>query len=232
MWEEDMKNVCFINGSLRGKRAASLAFLQDVNRQLAEKEFKKTFIKVRAKVKDDYPEDTLKNLAVADVIVFVFPLYTYGLPGSLMRLLEEYYSYIKTGKEYNKDAKVYVIVNCAFPRPEATTGEAVRVIKIFCRRFSLNWRFALCIGTGPVVAFTKKVPFLYPKLNRAYREIAADIRCDENAAKSDYFIRPIIPGSIIAMIKRHYENKGQMIERKKNKPVQIDVYKTTSLTSN
>jgi hypothetical protein len=222
-----MKNICLVNGSLRGKGAASLTFLQDVNRKLAEKEYKKTFIKVRAKVKDDYSEDTLKNLAVADAIIFVFPLYTYGLPGSLMRLLEDYYSYIKTGKEYNRDAKIYAVINCAFPRPEATTGEAVRVIKNFCRRLSLPWRFALCIGTGPVVALTKKVPFLYPKLNRAYCEIAIDIRCDENPVKPDYFIRPIIPGPIIAMIKRHYENKGRMIERSK-KPQRSELNKTPS----
>lgn len=76
-----MKSICLVNGSLRGKGAASLSFLQDVNRKLSEKEYHKTFIKVRSKVKDDYPEDTLKSLAGADVIIFVFPLYTYGLPG-------------------------------------------------------------------------------------------------------------------------------------------------------
>jgi hypothetical protein len=222
-----MKNICLVNGSLRGKGAASLAFLQDVNRKLTEKEYRKTFIKVRAKVKDDYAEDTLKNLAVADAIIFVFPLYTYGLPGSLMRLLEDYYSHIKTGKEYNRNAKVYVIVNCAFPRPEATTGEAVRVIKNFCQRLSLTWRFALCIGTGPVVAFTKKVPFLDLKLKKAYREIAMDIKGNDKEVKNNYLVRPIIPATIIAMIKRHYENKGQMIERKK-KPQQSELNQTPS----
>jgi hypothetical protein len=161
-------------------------------------------------VKDDYPEGTLKTLAGADVIIFVFPLYTYGLPGPLMRLLEDYYHYIKTGKEYNKDAKVYVIVNCAFPRPEKTTGEALRVIHNFCRRLSLNWRFAVCIGSGPVVALTKKVPFLYPKLNKAYTEIASDIRNTDKERKSGYFIKPVIPENIIAAIKRYYEKKGQM----------------------
>ncbi len=210
-----MKNICLVNGSLRGKGAASLAFLQDINHQLSEKEYHKTFLKVRANVKNDYPEATLKNLSTADAIIFVFPLYTYGLPGSLMRLLEDYYAYIKTGREFNRNARIYAVINCAFPRPEATTGEAVRVIKNFCRRLSLTWRFAICIGTGPVVAFTKKVPFLDLKLKKAYREIAADIRCNENTVKPDYFSRPIIPGSIIAMIKRYYENKGQMIERNK-----------------
>jgi len=213
-----MKNICLINGSLRGKGAASLAFLQDISRRLAEKDYKKTFIKVRARVTDDYPEETLKYLAAADAVIFVFPLYTYGLPGPLMRLLEDYYAYLKNGKQYNRQVKIYAVMNCAYPRPEATTGEAVRVIKNFCRRLSLNWRFSLCIGTGPVVAMTKKIHLLYPQLNKAYREIAADIQNDENTVMPDYFIKPIIPASVIAMIKRHYENKGQMIERK-NQPL-------------
>jgi hypothetical protein len=84
------------------------------------------------------------------------------------------------------------------------------VIQNFCRRLSLNWRFAVCIGSGPVVALTKKVPFLYPKLNKAYTEIASDIRNSEKEEKSDYFIKPVIPESIIAAIKRYYEKKGQM----------------------
>jgi hypothetical protein len=226
-----MKNICFINGSLRGKKAASTAFLQDVNRRLPEKEYNKMFITVRANVKDDYPEETFKNLAGADVIIFVFPLYTYGLPGSLMRLLEDYYHYIKTGKEYHKDTKVYVIVNCAFPRPEATTGEAVRVIKNFCRRLSLNWRFAVCVGTGPIVAMTKIVPFLDLKLKKAYAAIASDIKSSDKEARNNYLVRPIIPGPIIAAIKRHYEKKGNMIERN-NKQIQADLHQTHPVVKN
>jgi len=218
-----MKRVCFINGSLRGKKAASLAFLQDVDRKLDEKEYRKTYIKVKARVQENYPEDTLKGMAAADAVILVFPLYAYGLPGSLMRFLEEYYRYIRTGHEYNRNSKIYAIINCAFPRPEATTGEAVRVIKNFCRRLSISWRFAVCIGTGPMVVFTKRVPFLYPQLNKAYREIAADIRYDERTIKPDYFIRPIVPEFIIAMIKKHYEKKGQMIEQKpKPRPSLVD----------
>jgi hypothetical protein len=42
-----MENICLINGSLRGKKAASLEFLKDVNRRIADREFNKTFITVR-----------------------------------------------------------------------------------------------------------------------------------------------------------------------------------------
>jgi hypothetical protein len=209
MLEEGMKNICLINGSLRGKKAASLEFLNDVNRRLPDNEYNKTFVTVKTRVKTDYLECSLKRLASADAIIFVFPLYTYGLPGALMRLLEDYYQYIKTGK-YNKEANVYVIINCAYPRPEKTTEEALRVIKNFCRKLSLKWRFAICIGTGPVVAMTKKVPFLDLKLKKVYAEIASDMMSGDKEVKNDYLIKPVIPASIIAMIKRHYEEHHKL----------------------
>ena len=209
-----MRSVCIVNGSLRGNKAASLEFLKDLSLRLPDSEYNKTFLTVRARVKDDYPEDMLRSLAGADAIVFVFPLHNYGLPGALMRLLEDYYRYIWTGKEFKRDAKVYVIVNCAFPRAEATTGETLRVVQNFCRRLSLNWRFAVCIGTGPVVVATKGIPFLYPKLKRAYAEIARDMKSGGQARRTNYLVRPIIPEPIIARIKRYCEKKGQMIESK------------------
>lgn len=212
MLDEDMKSICFVNGSLRGNKASSLVFSKDINFRLPDTEYSKTFLTVKARLKENYPEKMLESMARSDVIVFVFPLHNYGLPVTLMRLLEDYYQYIEIGNEYSKDAKVYIIVNCAFPRPEKTTKEAVRVIRNFCRRLSLDWRFAVCIGTGPVVVLTKKIPFLYLKLKKAYAEIASDIRDDGHGERNNYYIKPIIPETIIAMIKKHYETKGHMIE--------------------
>jgi hypothetical protein len=204
-----MKKVCLVNGSLRGTQASSLKFLQDIDLKLPDFEYTKTVINVKAKAKDSYPVDILKSLNVADAIIFIFPLHNYGLPGALMRLLEEYNAYRQPGGD-QKETRVYVIVNCAFPRPEKTCGEATRVIQNFCRRLNLNWRFAICIGTGPVVAVTKKIPFLYPKLKKAYAEMVSDLQVSDRESKSDYFIKPVIPESIIAAIKRYYEKKGRM----------------------
>lgn len=109
-----MKNICLVNGSLRGKNAASLEFLKDIDLRLTAGEYNKTVITVKAKVKDQYPDDTLKSIASADAIIFIFPLHNYGLPGALVRLLEDYYQYVKQGNNHIESA-VYVIANCAFP---------------------------------------------------------------------------------------------------------------------
>ncbi len=93
MPDSERKTACIINGSLRGKKAASLAFSRDLECHLPAAAFEILFIGVKARVKDRYPEATLRSIARADAIVLVFPLHNYGLPGSLMRLLEEYYAY-------------------------------------------------------------------------------------------------------------------------------------------
>jgi hypothetical protein len=201
-----MKSICFVNGSLRGKKASSLEFLRDIESRLPDAEYAKTIVTVKARLKGSYPQGVLEQLAAADVLVLVFPLFTYGIPGALMRLLEDYYSYARSGKEHSRKAKVYAIVNCGFPRP-VVFGECVRVLRNFCRRMALNWRFAVCISSGPVVVVTKRVPFLDLKLKTAFAAIVSDLNSGDSAPKDDYLIKPAIPAPICLMIKRQYEKK-------------------------
>ena len=200
-----MKNICLINGSLRGKEASSLVFLNYINGMLADTEFNKDIINVRAKVKESYPEDNLKTISRADAIIMVFPLFTYGIPGALMRLLEDFYLYAK-GNGYNKAAGIYIVVNCGFPRPEIM-AELIRVMKNFCRRLSLNWRFAICMGAGPVAAMTVKAPLLNMKYKRAFSAIVSDIKNGDTGQKDNYFIKPLIPEPALLWIKAQYEKK-------------------------
>ncbi|MBN1191322.1 MAG: NAD(P)H-dependent oxidoreductase [Dehalococcoidales bacterium] len=201
-----MKNICFINGSLRGKEASSLAFLKAIDRRLGKDGYNREYVTVRARTEKDYPAETMQKIARADTLVLVFPLFSYGFPGALMRLLEDYYRYTQTGGEYKKGAGVYAVINCGFPRPEIT-GEAVRLVQAFCRKLELNWRFSVCIGSGPVAVVTGKVPLLGWKLNRAFAAIASDIRNGGVKGKKDILVRPVIPEFIILRIKARYEKK-------------------------
>jgi hypothetical protein len=200
-----MKNICFINGSFRGKEASSLVFLNCINGMLADAEFNKDFIRVRAKVKEGYPDDDLRTISRADAIIMVFPLFTYGIPGALMRLLEDFSRYAE-GNDYNKAAGIYIVVNGGFPRPEIMT-ELIRVMKNFCRRLSLNLRFAICMGGGPVAAMTVKAPLLNMKYRRAFSAIVSDIKNGDKGQKENYFIKPLIPEPILLWYKAQYEKK-------------------------
>ena len=200
-----MKNICLINGSLRGKQASSLVFLNFINGMLPDTEYNKDIINVRGRAKESYPEDTLETISRADAMIMVFPLFTYGIPGALMRLLEDYCMYVR-GHAYNRAVMVYLVVNCGFPRPEIMV-ELIRVTKNFCRKLSLNWRFAICMGGGPVAAMTMKVPLLSMKYKRAFSAIVADIGDGDIEKKEDYFIRPLIPEPVMLWIKAQYEKK-------------------------
>lgn len=213
-----IKTVCLINGSLRGRKAASLSFLRDVDRSLPEARYRRSIVTVGGNPKEDYPVETLRCMAAADALVFVFPLYGYGLPGALMRLLEEYRRFVVAGTGARPHSRVYAVINCGYPRPELTTGEAVRVLRNFCRRFSLNWRFAMCVGTGPLVVFTRKLPFLDRGLKRGCAAIAGDISADCSVQVNDVFVRPVVPESVIRRIKEHYEKKGGMIQSRGGPP--------------
>ena len=204
-----MKRVCLINGSLRGNNASSREFLNDIESQLPDAAYVKKTVTVKARPVGGYGPAVLEQLAAADALILVFPLYAYALPGALMRLLEDYYEYVRSGKEYNRRATVYAIVNCGFPRP-VVFDECLRVLRNFCRRLSLTWRFAVCISSGPVVAATKRVPFLDLKLKKAIAAIASDLKNSDSAPGEDYFIRPVIPAPICLMVKRRYEKKMEM----------------------
>jgi hypothetical protein len=207
-----VKRVCLVNGSLRGKKAASSVFLTDLAHRLPDGHFQTTVVPVHAKARDRYPDGTMEALSAADAIVFVFPLHNYGMPGALMRLMEDWEGYRGRPGDEPSGAKVHLIVNCGYPRAADTCGEAIRVMHNYCRRLSLDWRFAVCIGTGPIVVVTRRLPLLYHALKRAYADIATDIQGGETR-REDRFVKPVLPAPIIAGIKRHYEKKGQMIER-------------------
>ncbi len=205
-----MKRVCLLNGSLRGEKASSLAFLNEVAARMNVADFHIDRLAVRAGVHGRYPREALAAAADADVLVMAFPLFSYTLPGALTRFLEDFYAYAKAGEPYNRHAKVFAVINCGFPEPWIMQ-EAVRVVRNFCARLGLSYRFAIAIGTGPVTLMTMKVPFLNPRLKSAFTGLAKDVESDETARREDVFIKPVIPKVILLKIKEHYEKKSSTL---------------------
>ena len=205
-----MKIVTLVNGSLRGKKASSTRFLNDLSRRIDEGKYQKIFLSVKANYRVDYSFQMLEALGRSDAVVFVFPLYGYGLPGAMTRLLEDFRNHPRSDVEMRDPAKVYAIINCGFPRPEMTCQEAIRVVKHFCRASGFKWRFAISIGAGPVVAMTSRLPLLDRKLKRAFSALASDLDPNDKPVE-DYFIRPLLPEIVIRKIKESCEKRGRMI---------------------
>ena len=210
-----MKRICFINGSLRGEAASSLRFLQGLDRLLGDKEFEKPIITVKAMMPGAYPEEMLKMMGSARALVVAFPLFSYSLPGALMRLLEDYNAYAKQNVSRSL-TRVYAIVNCAFAAPEIN-AEAIRVMRNFCRSAGLEWRFALSIGCGPLAALTSGIPLLNMRIRKGFREILEDIRRDGREARETFTVKPLISKAILIAIRDRMERKAQLRFERKTK---------------
>ncbi len=204
-----MKTICLVNGSLRGKKASSLRLLSEMENRLPDTQYLKTIVRVKARPWGGYPPAVLGRLASADALVLVFPLYAYALPGALTRLLEEFQVFVAGAGTHDRDVRVYAIVNCGFPRP-VVFDECIRVLKNFCRRLSLDWRFAVCVSAGPVVVATMGLPFVNPRLKKGLAAIATDLACEDRPLRSDYFVRPALPAPICLLVKRWFERKMDM----------------------
>jgi multimeric flavodoxin WrbA len=203
-----MKRICLLNGSLRGERASSFEFLKRVSTGMNAADFHIEQLTVKSSAVDGcYPHETLAAMANADAVIMAFPLFCYTLPGALTRFLEDFYSCIKEGELCTTHGKVFAIINCGFPEP-GIIEEAIRVVRNFCARLGLSYRFAIAIAAGPVTVMTMKVPFLNPRLKKAITDIVKDVESDETARREDVFITPIIPRAILIKIKEHYENKS------------------------
>jgi hypothetical protein len=200
---ENRRKICFINGSLRGKKSSSGKFLNEILRRLNDKDYEMAFTQVKARVGKGYPETTLNKISGSAILVFAFPLYNYCLPGALTRLLEEYYEYRKK-HNISRVQKVYAMINCGYFEP-GINDEAIRVMKNFCARLNLHWRLAISIGCGPVVALMKPVDF---KLRRAFNKMAEDIIRASDDEIETLYIKPILPRIIMDSIRMQIDRNA------------------------
>ena len=201
-----MKSVCLVNGSLRGRSASSLIFLNDLAARLVAPEFSSSLIGMTPGRSLPRPTRAFGAMACADAVVLAFPLFAYCLSGGFVRFLEDYLEYLDSEGGTRSGTRLYAIVNCGYPDPRITV-EALRVVRNFCARAGLEYRFSVAIGCGPAAVMTRKVPLLNRKINRAWRSIASDIE-SPGGGREDIFVRPGIPKAILLRIKDAYEDKA------------------------
>ncbi|MBN2322850.1 MAG: hypothetical protein JXQ30_03885 [Spirochaetes bacterium] len=195
-----MKNVCMVNGSPSGNSATSLAFLKDLDDFLDGTLFRKEYVSLNMKAGETNPVASMDAMAGSDALIFSFPLYAYTLPAPFTRLLEDYCKRKESRPAEEKAARVYAIVNSGYPVPDVN-AEALRVMKNFCMRAGLFWRFGTAIGGGLVVAMTRNVPIVNRKLLKVYGLIREDIQGCGLKPLSDVSIKPVIPKGMMIYMK-------------------------------
>lgn len=190
--EASMKKICFINGSPRGEKAASMYFLNAVNNLLNKDKYSSNFADINKITSSEF-----HKVCNSDIIIISFPLYVFCLPGLLMNFLEEFHRFHKKINISHKNIRVYSIVNCGMQDPTAN-DEAIRVIRNFSNRLNFNWRFSISIALGQMfIANIKdeKMRVAYREVNEALLNIILDIENEDEKVKENLNIKPLIGDS-------------------------------------
>ncbi|AAK78731.1 hypothetical protein BJV85_003254 [Clostridium acetobutylicum] len=189
-----MKNICFINGSPRSKKANSTLYLNLIDKSLDSKNYTKYYIDTTSSIKGDL-ESTFKTLLDADYIILAFPLYVYSMPSLLVRFLEDYYIYLKNKDTISQKTNLYAVVNCGFPDAKMNV-EALKIVFNCCKKLNINFRFGIGIGAGEFVNFSKNNPLLNKLSSCVYKsinKITYDIENQVSIEINNIFVNPKIP---------------------------------------
>ena len=189
------KRVVFVNGSPRSQdQTASAAFIARAEPQFDDALFEKHTVQVRKALRGS-PEEAFEHIRGADAVVFVFPLYTFCLPGMLARFLQDYAAYTGRNGTAEHRTAVYAVINCGFPEPYINE-EAADVIRSFCTHTGMEYRSAVFIGAGVMMSTVQKAPPVQKalqKLDAAFAAMAEDCRSDGTVHAADARIAPAFP---------------------------------------
>ena len=182
------KKTVIISGSPKAPGKAASDFLAKITAEVFQEDgTQPRVISVRRTLTRKHTEQAFAEMAEADALVIIFPLYIFCLPGITMRFLQMYKAYLDVHPEAKKDMPVYAVVNCGFPEPYINL-EAVQVIGRFASAIGASFRFGVMIGGGGML----NVPLRSAKKKlEEYRAAAREIKTDfaeRNRNRKDHIL--------------------------------------------
>ena len=193
---EDIRNVVIINGSPKVTQESFSQFLGCmVTDKMATDKVNINNINVRTSMKEKDTDKDFELMLQADVIIFIFPLYVFCLPGILMRYLQDFNQYRLSLPSSSVNAKVYAIVNCGFPE-SYINEEAVRVIECVSDTIGANFRFGIMIGGGGMIPSTGQASFMkrtMMELEDSLSAMTCDISNTDSSPMSNRKVNLYIP---------------------------------------
>jgi len=184
--------VCLINGSPSREKATSQALVGLIDARLGDGAIEKRQVLLPLQHRKPTPDETLDALIDADAWVLAFPLYAYGLPAALTRVLEELPRRVEERGASLRGVRVYAVVNSGHGEPWVNE-DALRVVRLYCRRMGLRWRLGVAIGGGLVVTMMRDIPLVNGPLRRALRCVCDDVVSPAEGPLEELAIRPILP---------------------------------------
>ena len=155
-----IKEVVIINGSPKTtSESVSGALSALAESRFAAAGIKANIIRAQTCLKSSTGDAVLAKMRDADALLLVFPLYIFCVPAMLMRLLEDYASYLARNGGLSRPQNIYAVVNCGFPEPDINE-EAIRVIQCFARHIGASFQFGVALGCGGMLIGAKDAPFI------------------------------------------------------------------------
>ena len=177
-------------------------------------------INIRRTLSKHHTEQAFAEMAQADALIIIFPLYVFCLPGITMRFLQQYKAYADSHPEAKGDMSVYAVVNCGFPEPEIN-GEAVQVISRFAGAIGARFRCGVMIGGGgmlgnPIGPTKKKL--------KEYRGVVRRIGEDITANRTDKMQDILLDAPISRKLYFTFGNIGWKWQIRKNGKKSEELY--------
>lgn len=119
----------------------------------------------------DQPWDMDVNLAAVHAIVIAFPLYVDGIPGHLLRFMEQ----LEARLRGNENVTVYALINNGFYESHQN-AIAMEMMQHFCKAVGATWGGGLAIGAGGMINAAPIGKSFNKKLGVAMESLAEHVR--------------------------------------------------------
>ncbi|KOR26694.1 flavodoxin [Clostridium sporogenes] len=214
-----MNNLCIINGSPKKEKSNSNYLIKELTSLLDNN------IKTKEYYIDELMKDSnlLQDVISFNKIIFVSPLYADCLPSTMLNFMIYFEEFLKDKKDLNID--VYCLINCGFL--EGTQNNlAIDILKNYCKKVGLNWRFGVGIGGGEFMVSSKNMPLnckMKMPVYNAFLDLKKDIENNDSNTNNSEVI--LVNAKMPKFIFKLAGNISWKVTAKKNNLKSKDLYR-------
>lgn len=197
--------LVLLNGSLRGKRSNTLAFLETIRENTGKETELYSLSQYMGK-----QEELLSLLRGADTLLLGMPLYVDGIPSAVLRLMEA----LQASRQ-DPGRRIYVVSNMGFYESRQLKN-LLRMVQIWSEKCSYTYCGGLAIGAGEMLGtLIRRIPLSSGPMKHAGKALlllSERIR-EGKALEKDLYIGPAFFPRFLYILAAHMNFRG---EGKKN----------------
>lgn len=197
--------IVLLNGSLRGKRSNTLAFLETIRENTGKEAELYSLSQYMGK-----QEELLSLLKGADTLILGMPLYVDGIPSAVLRLMEA----LQASRQ-DPGRRIYVVSNMGFYESRQLRN-LLRMVQIWSEKCSYTYCGSLAIGAGEMLGtLIRRIPLCSGPMKHAGKALlllTERIR-EGKALEEDLYIGPAFFPRFLYILAAHINFRG---EGKKN----------------